>query len=36
MFDVIVKTGYAEKVNNAIEGLKKQRIDRMGADLPDV
>jgi hypothetical protein len=36
VFDVVVKTGYSEKVNGQISGLKKQRIDRFGQDLTDV
>jgi len=35
VFDFIVRTGYTEKVNQGIEGLKKQRISKEGSVLPD-
>lgn len=33
VIDVIVKTGYSEKVNSQIDGVRKVRIDRMGQDV---
>lgn len=35
-FDFIVRTGYSEQVNQAIAGLKKQRIDKSGNVQNDV
>jgi hypothetical protein len=30
VFDFIVRTGYTEKINDAIDGLKRKRIDKNG------
>jgi hypothetical protein len=35
IFDFIVRTGYTEKVNHQIDGLKKQRIDKFAKNIPD-